>query len=124
MDPQRIAQQAQGMSYAGRLALPALLGDSEHNRQINAEIADEDGRSRASQQSVRPAAPEETMDLRNFDLVPDGNTYLGFAVHMTQQNMVQRDAMKAPASDNALNSSDLSAANETKAVNEQLNDIQ
>jgi hypothetical protein len=124
MDPQRVAQQAQGMSYAGRLALPALLGNSEHNRQINTEIAEEDGRSRASQQSVRPAAPAETTELRNFNLVPDGNTYLGFAVHMTQQNIVQRDAMKAPSSDNALNSSDLSAANETKAVNEQLNDIQ
>jgi hypothetical protein len=124
MNPQTVAQQAQGMSYAGRLALPALLGNSEHQRQINAEMDEEDGRPRAPQQSARPAPPPETMDLRNFGLVADGDSYLGFAVRMTKENIVQRDALKAPASDNALNSSDLSSANETKAVNQQLNDIQ
>ena len=124
MNPQRVAQQAQNLSYPARLALPALLGNSEHNRQINAEIDDEDGRRRARQQSARPAPPEETTELRNFNLVPDGDSYVGFAVHMTQENMVQRDATKGPSRDNALNSSDLSTANETKAINEQLNDIQ
>jgi len=124
MNPQRVAQQAQGMSYAGRLALPALLGNSEHQRQINAEMDEEDGRTRERQQSARSTQPDETADLRNFDLVPDGDSYLGFSAIMTQENIVQRDAMKAPASDNALNSSDLSSANETKAVNEQLNDLQ
>lgn len=123
MNPQRVAQEAQGMSYAGRLALPALLGNSEHNRQINAEIADEDGRARVPQQA-RPATPPETTDVKNFNLVPDGDSYLGFAANMTKENVVQHDAMKASASDNALNSSDLSSANETKAINEQLNDLQ
>jgi hypothetical protein len=123
MNPQRVAQEAQGMSYAGRLALPALLGNSEHNRQINAEIAEEDGRARAPQQA-RPVTPPETTDVKNFNLVPDGDSYLGFAAHMTQQNIVQRDAMRAPSGDNALNSPDLGSANEQKAINEQLNDIQ
>jgi hypothetical protein len=124
MNPNRVAQDAQNLSYPARLALPALLGNSQHQRQINAELDDEDGRTRASQQSARPAPPDETMDLRSFNLVPDGNSYIGFSASMTKENMVQREAMKAPSRDDALNSSDLSSANEKAAINEQLNDIQ
>lgn len=129
LNPQRVEQQAQNMGYAGRLALPALLANSRHNEQINQEISQEDRNSerqyRPARQAPASAAPSSPMfSPQSFTLVPDGNSYVAFASKLTQANFVQREAMKAPPAKSALDNSDLSAANETAAVNEQLNDIQ
>jgi PQQ-like domain len=128
LDPRRVQEQAQNMSYAGRLALPALLGNSQHNAQINQEVAQEDRdneRQNVPAQRRAPAPrPKEVFDTQSFTLIPDGDSYVAFASRMLQENVVEREAMKAAPTKSALDSSDLSAANEQKAVNEQLNDIQ
>jgi outer membrane protein assembly factor BamB len=111
------------MSLPARIALPALLGNAQHNRQINAEIASEDRPNRTAQRPA-PAPAEQLTNLQDFTFVPDGDSYLAFASRMTQENMVEHEAMKAPPKKSALNDANLSTANETAAVNEQLNDIQ
>ncbi len=129
MNPARVQEQVQGMSLPGRIALPALLANSEHNRQINEEIRSED-RSQEPRRAVpaRSLAPQPSDDEQfanhDFELVPDGDTYIAFAHHMTQQNLVEREAMKAPPAHSALDDPNLSSANESKAVNEQLNEMQ
>ena len=123
LNPQKVAQQAQHLTLPARIALPALLGNAQHNRQINDEIASEDRGNRPLPRAT-PAPAEQFTNLQDFTFVPDGDSYLAFASQMTKENMVQHEAMKAPPKKSALNDANLSTANETAAVNEQLNDIQ
>jgi PQQ-like domain len=146
MNPAKVAEQAQNMTLPGRIALPALIANSEHNQQINQEIQSEDaqqrrqdGWSRHSRHSTpQPPAPQSSraqqptpdqsddsdINGRNFSLVPDGDSYIAFGSQMMKENIVQHDAMRAPPQHSALNDANLSAANETAAVNEQLNELQ
>lgn len=121
LNPRRVAQDAQNLSLPARLALPALLGNAEHNRQINDEINSEDNGNQPRRQDSTPA---HFTNFKNFTLVPDGDTYIAFAVVLMQENLVKREAMKAPPAHSALDSPDISTANETAAVNEQLNELQ
>ncbi|MGH7979125.1 MAG: hypothetical protein ACREE6_07095, partial [Limisphaerales bacterium] len=139
MNPARVAQQAQHMTLAGRIALPALLANSEHNQQIlqeiHAENMQENGyrggpgsrRQPATQSTAQQSASQvsdDATDLRNFNLIPDGDSYIAFGSRLIKQNIVRRDAMRAPPKHSALNNPNLSAANEQEAVNEQLNEMQ
>ena len=126
LNPQRVEQQAQNMSYPARLALPALLANSQHNRQINEEANSQDQQSQQSwQQPAAPVAPAKPLfNPESFTLIPDGDSYVAFASKLLQENVVQHSAMKAPPAHSALDNPNLSSANETAAVNEQLNDIQ
>jgi hypothetical protein len=126
INPEKARQQVQNMSYAGRLALPALLGNAQHQRQINAEMAEEDRGNRPPPPRRAQAAPaqQSTNNLQDFTFIPDGDSYLAFASTMVQANIVEREAVKAPPKKSALSDPTLSTANERDAVNEQLNDIQ
>lgn len=141
MNPTRVAQQAQNMSYAGRLALPALIGNSVHNEQINQEIQSEDQqgqrpyrrartsqqpspRQSASRQSGSDESDDSSINAQNFNLVADGDTYIAFGSQLIKENIVKREAMRAPPQHSALDNGNLTAANETAAVNEQLNELQ
>ena len=140
MNPSRVAEQAQNMSYAGRLALPALVANSAHNEQINQEVQSEDrsqqrpqrrfrgsqrsGSQPGSQQSGSDDSDETSINAQDFNLLPDGDSYIAFGRQMIKENIVKREAMRAPPQHSALDSGNLSAANETSAVNEQLNEMQ
>jgi hypothetical protein len=126
LDPQKVAHDAQNLTTPARIALPALLGNSQHQRQINRELNSEDGRPATTQspQAEQLAAAEQAADLGDFDLIPDGDSYIAFSSQMLHENIVTHDAMKAPPKTSALNSPDLSTANEGAAINEQLNEMQ
>ncbi|MGH8022470.1 MAG: PQQ-binding-like beta-propeller repeat protein, partial [Limisphaerales bacterium] len=135
LNPVGVAEQAQNMSLPARIALPALIANSEHNARIQQEIRSEDtqGRrpppqSRPGYTTARPSAAgqpaEPSISLRNFSLIPDGNSYIGFGSQLMKENFVQRNAMRAPPRHSALDNPNLGMANETAAVNEQLNEIQ
>ncbi len=102
-----------------------MLGNAQHQRQINAEIADEDRGNRPPPRRAQAAPAEHsTNDLQDFTFIPDGDSYLAFASTMVQANIVEREAVKAPPKKSALSDPTLGTANEKDAVNEQLNDIQ
>lgn len=124
MNPQRVAQQVQNMSLPGRIALPALLANSEHQREIARELRSEDQSNRPRPAPQAAKSQQQFANDADVNLVPDGNTYLVLYTKMIQQNLVSREAMKAPPAHSALDSPNLSSANETAAVNEQLNEIQ
>jgi hypothetical protein len=123
LNPEKVRQQAQNLTLPARIALPALLGNAQHQRQINAEIAEEDKGNRPPGKA-QPAPAEQSTNLLDFTFVPDGDSYLAFASTMIQENIVEHEAMKAPPKKSALSDPNLGTANETAAVNEQLNDIQ
>ena len=125
LNPEKVRQQAQNLTLPARIALPALLGNAQHNRQINSEIAEEDrGNRPPPRRAQRPPAAEQETNLEDFTFIPDGDSYLAFGTRMIQENIVTREAMKAPPKKSALSDPNLSTANENAAVNEQLNDIQ
>lgn len=146
MNPAKVAEQAQNMTLPGRIALPALIANSEHNQQINQEIQSEDAQQRRQEggrpRSFRHSAPQQAsgsqqstsddsddsdepdISGRNFSLVPDGDSYVAFGFQIMKENMVQHDAMRAPPKHSALDNPNLSMANESDAVNEQLNELQ
>lgn len=127
LDPQKVAHDAQNLNLPARIALPALLGNSQNNRQINREMDQEDGmtaNARAAQNTRAGSAASVAGDLSGYDLIPDGDSYVAFSSEMVHENMVQREAMKAPPKTSALNSPNVSAGNETAAINDQLNEMQ
>jgi hypothetical protein len=122
MDSQRVSQQAQNLSLQGQIALPAILANSSYEQRL--EGAMNDGEHRRPQQTyTRPgASARQAGQPGNFTLIPDNDSYEEFSSQVVQANFVQREAMKAPPSNSALES--VNGGNETAAINEQLNDMQ
>ncbi len=125
LNPQKVQQQVQNMPLPNRIALPALLAGSEHQRQINSELRQEDTSSEDRRQALKAQAQSQQFtDLRNFELIPDGDSYVAFNATLMEQHVVEREAMKAPPKTSIINSGNLSTANEGQAINEQLNEMQ
>lgn len=115
MDPQRVAQQAQNLTTPARIALPAVIANNAYEQRLENELND-NGNSR--QTNPQPAArPAE-----NITLIPDGDGFNEFSSRLVRANFVQREAMKAGSGQSALDN--VSGANESAAVNEQLNEMQ
>jgi hypothetical protein len=144
MDPSKVAEQAQNMSVPGRIALPALLANSEHNQQIIKEAQSDDNQDQRRQRRPRRQAQAQASSSqdsgsqgsdsdddngdptnpKHFTLVPDGDNFIAMGEKMTKANLVERDAMRAAPAHSALDNPNLSLANEGQMVNEQLNEIQ
>jgi hypothetical protein len=136
MNPAKVAEQAQNMTLPGRIALPALIANSAHNAQINQEVRKEDNqgqrpqrrgapsRQPASQQTAWQQSGESDTNAPLFTMVPDGDSYIAFGQRLIKQNIVERNAMRAPPKHSALDNPNLSMANETAAINDQLNEMQ
>ena len=116
-DVQKLADQAQNLNLPGRIALPALLANEMHERQIMAELKDNNpGRS-------RPANPRKPQrEAVHFTLVPDQNGYMQIAVRLLEERIVTREAMKAPPKKSALDG-DLTAGKSMEAANDMLNEM-
>jgi len=90
-----------------------------HRQQVAAALQDDD-----------PNHPQ-TVNGKNlqrqaarFMLLPDPNGYIQVAVRMLEENIVTREAMKAPPKKTVLDSGNVNMNNEMQAVNEQLNEMQ
>lgn len=117
IDPQKVNEQMQHLTTAGRIALPAVVAGNLHQQQIYKEMESDNPNSpRGNSAASSPA--------EDFETVPDGDSSLLFGTKLVQENMVERDAMKAPPKKSALDSGNVSVANEGDAINEQLNEIQ
>ena len=116
-DEQKLAEQAQNLNLPGRIALPALLANEMHERQIMAELKEN------SPGRPRPANPKKPQrESARFTLVPGPNGYMQIAVRLLEERIVTREAMKAPPKKSALDG-DLTVANETEAANDMLNEM-
>ncbi len=122
MNPAKVGEQAQNLTTAGRIALPALLANDSEQERIAAELNDQDQTSANPKPPSKPTPPVQNAS-GNFTLVPGPNGYVGFAVRLLESHLVTREAMQAPPKNSALNGN-LNSGSETAAINETLNEMQ
>jgi hypothetical protein len=118
LDPDKIAAQAQNLNLPGRIALPALLGNAMHEQQLEAALKDD----------PQPSHPQNSSSARgemgNTQLIPAENGFVQFSVKMLQENIVTREAMRAPPKKSALDDPNLNGSQTTEVANETLNEMQ
>ena len=116
LDPNRVAQQAQHMSLPQRLALPAVLS--------NARIQERELKELNEQGRNGPGAAVDDPETRDgYALIPTTNGFLQMSVHLLEEKVTTRSAMKAPTGKSALESS-ASVGNSADMANEILNEMQ
>ncbi len=117
LDPQKVEAQAQNLNLPGRIALPALLANASHERQLEAALKDD--LTHPHPKNLKTPAAE----MENFQLVPGKTGFVQFSTRLLEEHLVTRSAMKAPPGKSALNG-DLNGTKTTEAANEILNEMQ
>jgi hypothetical protein len=118
LDPKKVAQQAQKLPYAARVALPATLSDVRHNQQIQQELNSDDPDVRAK--ALAALGDDESFG-RSF--VDSKYGYVEWSSKMLEKHEVSHTAMKAPPAKSAMENNP-SVANSGAMVNELLNQMQ
>lgn len=118
LDPKRVAQQAQKLPYAGRVALPATLSNARHNQQIQKELNSDDPDARM--RALAALGDDESFG-RSF--VDSKYGYVEWSSKMLEKHEVSHSAMKAPPAKSALENNP-SVANSAAVANEILNQMQ
>jgi hypothetical protein len=118
LDPAKVEAQAQNLKTPARIALPALLANAQHERQLEAALKDDAQHPRPKKSGALAAA------LESFQLVPGQTGFVQFSARLLESHLVTRSALKAPTGKSALDSGNVSVMNETAAVNETLNEMQ
>jgi outer membrane protein assembly factor BamB len=121
LDPAKVEAQAQNLKLQGRLALPALIANAQHEADIEAALRDDPQHPRAKIISARKTASPD-----GFELVAGRDGYAQIAVTLLEQKITTRTAMKPAAAGgkSILDSGNLNVANEGDAINQQLNEMQ
>ena len=115
MDPKKVAEQMDNLSYPARIALPAILA---HNLNQERTLAAYDDRPAAA-----AASATEPDSAANTSLVPTRDGFLQFSVKLLERRITTRAAMKAAPSKSVLDSN-LTADKSGDLVNEMLNQAQ
>jgi len=115
LDPQKVEAQVRGLNLPGRMALPALLANAEHERQLEAALRD-------NPQTPRPENPR-TPAAEISRLVPGPGGGAQLSARLLEAHMVTRSAMQAASGPSALNG-DLNGGKSAEAANEILNEMQ
>ena len=120
MDPNVVAQQVQGLNLPARIALPSLLANADYEQKLETALRDTDGASHPHPASSgSPAVVGADMSL-----VGGQSGLFEFSVKMIQQNIVSREAMRAPPRKSALNDPNLNVSQTADVANEILNEMQ
>src|ERR1035437_4482984 len=116
MDPKKVEEQAQHLSYPARIALPAILA---HNMNQERPLAamDDDPASQSPSDGSRIDPREEV------SLIPTKDGFLQFSVKLIEARITTRTAMKAAPAKSALDGN-LAVSQTTELANEMLNEAQ
>jgi PQQ-like domain len=116
MDPEKVAQQAQHLSKAAQIALPAVLANSMNQERLLNELSDRPRTVPAG----KSAAPEpEAL----FSLIPTRDGFIQYSVKLVEAHFIEHAALKAAPVKSALDGN-LTAGNSMEAANETLNEMQ
>jgi hypothetical protein len=115
LDPAKVAQQAQNLSYPGKIALPAVLANSRSQERTLKELNDTGNSPAPQKRTVQPEEP--------FLLIPTQDGFVRFNVKLLEEKLVSRTAMKAAAAKSAL-SGEVTAGKSMDVANEILNEMQ
>ncbi len=117
LDPAKVAAEAQNLKLQGRLALPALIANAQHEQQLEAALNDDP-------QHPRPKTQAQSMVGREaFQLVPGPSGFVQLSAKLLEERLVSRSAMKAAPKKSALDG-DVNAAKTGEIANELLNEMQ
>ena len=116
MDPNKVAEQAQHLSYAARIALPAILANNLNQERTLAAMEDQPARPAPGE--VSPSVPQEQISL-----IPTKDGFLRFSVRLIEARITTREAMK-PAPANSVLNGNLTVSQTTELANEMLNEAQ
>ena len=116
MDPRKVADQAQHLSYAARIALPAVLANNLNQQRTLAAADDQPAGS-----SPPPAA--EPRSAANTSLIPTRDGFVQLSVGLLESRITTRAAMKPAPAKSALDGN-LTVAKTTELANEMLNEAQ
>jgi hypothetical protein len=115
MDPKKVSQQAQHLSYPAKVALPAVLANSRSQERTMRELEDTSGGTR---RNTNTNAPDE-----NVAMIPTKDGFIQMTVKLLEHKEVARTAMKAPSAKKVMDGN-LRASQSLEAANEMLNDMQ
>jgi hypothetical protein len=116
MDPKKVAEQAQHLSYAASIALPAVLAQNLNQERTLAAYDDQP----ATDSSAAAAGPEFAWSAA---LIPTKDGFVEFSVKLLESRIVTRDAMKPPPAKSVLDGN-LTVSKTTELANEILNQAQ
>lgn len=116
IDAGKVAAEAQNLTLPGRLALPALIASSLHQREIFNEINDVT--------PVRGKTPPKKKETNSVSAIfPAANGDMIITVRMLEEKIVTRSAVKAPPKKSALEG-EVNQAATMDVANEMLNEMQ
>lgn len=114
LDPGKVAQDAQNLPYAARVALPATLSSTMHNEQVNKELKSDES---------NPTRTNDMSDLFSRSFIQSKYGYVEWSSKMLEEKMVSHSGMKAPPAKSVLNNNP-TVGNSAAAANEILNEMQ
>jgi hypothetical protein len=115
LDPKKVAQQAQRLSYPQRLALPAVLSNARSQERTMKELENDKG--------PKPAATPKRDPQEDLSIIPTKEGFLQVAVKEVEHKIVTRDAMKAPPAKSVLQG-EVNVTQSAEVANEILNEMQ
>src|SRR5207248_872924 len=95
MDPKKVAQEAQGLSYAAKLALPAVLANTMNQERTLAELNDS---SHRQPPTLKTREPNEDLSI-----LPTKTGFVQLYVKLLEAKVIERSAMKPSAGKSVLN---------------------
>ena len=116
LDPAKVAEQAQHLPLAARIALPATLGNTLNQERTLKELNDDSS-------SPPQAKPGRKMPQEMYSLVPTKDGFVQFATRMLEERVITRTAMK-PAPGKSVLDGNLNVTKTLDVANEILNDMQ
>lgn len=117
LNPAEVAEQAQNLGVAERIALPATLANAAHQQAIEAAVKND------SKPKSAPAKPGHTSEEARFEFIPSEHGNVEFSAKLLEEKIVSRAAMKAAPKNSALNG-DVNVTQSAEVANEILNDMQ
>ena len=117
MDPAKVAEQAQHLSYPARIALPAILA---HNMNQERTLAAYDDRLPGEPAPSAASPPARTDDS---SLIPTKDGFILFSVKLLESRITERAAMKPAPAKSALDGN-LTVDKTSEVANVMLNEAQ
>jgi hypothetical protein len=117
MDPAKVTEQAQHLSYPARIALPAILA---HNMNQERTLAAYDDRLPGEPAPSAAGAPAPADDT---SLIPTKDGFILFSVKLLESRITERAAMKPAPAKSVLNGN-LTVDKTAELANEMLNEAQ
>jgi hypothetical protein len=117
LDPNKVAEQAQHLSYPAKIALPAILAHNMNQERTLAAYDDQPSGATA------PSAGSQPQRVEDVSLIPAKDGFILFSVKLLESRVTARTAMKPAPAKSVLNGN-LTVGKTADLANEMLNDLQ